>query len=101
MDVGEMGHFKRDFPKSRIARGVGRVLTMGHEEAIKNPTMVTGRFPLNDSYACILFDSGAEKSFVSHKFKHLLKLKTQLLNETFTVEMANGKTESTKDIFIG
>ena len=58
-------------------------------------------FLLNDSYACILFDSGAKRSFVSDKFKYLLKQQPQKLNEAFTVEMANGKTESTKDIYVG
>ncbi|WP_423778397.1 hypothetical protein, partial [Campylobacter jejuni] len=63
--------------------------------------MVTGTFLLNNFYTCILFDSGAEKSFLSHKFKHLLKQNPQSLKDTFTVEMANGKTESTNDIYIG
>ncbi|XP_023754518.2 uncharacterized protein LOC111902944 [Lactuca sativa] len=96
---GEIGHFKRDCPKTRNNGGVGRSLIMGHEEAMNDPTMVT--FLLNNSYACILFDSGAEKSFVSYKFKHLLKQNPQSLNDTFTVEMANGKAESTNDICIG
>ena len=74
---------------------------MGHEEAMRYHTVVTGTFLVNNSYACILFDSGVEKSFVSHQFKQLLKQKPQSVNETFTVEMTNGKTEHTKDIFIG
>ena len=80
---------------------MGRVLAMGYEEAMRHPTMVIGTFLLNNSYACILFDSGAKKILVSHQFKHLLKQKPQSLNEAFTVEIANGKTESTKDIYIG
>ena len=63
--------------------------------------MVTGTFLLDNSYACILFDSGAERSFVNQKFAHLLKQKSQALKEPFTVEMANGKTESTSSIYIG
>ena len=57
--------------------GVGRILAIGHEEAMSDPTVVTGTFLHNNSYACILFDTGAEKSFVSHKFKHLLKQNPQ------------------------
>ncbi|CAH1449798.1 unnamed protein product [Lactuca virosa] len=74
---------------------------MGQEEAVADPIVVTGTFLLDNSYACILFDSGAERSFVSHAFKHLLKCKSQPLIETFTVEMANGKKEITNNIFIG
>ncbi|GJX59370.1 putative reverse transcriptase domain-containing protein [Tanacetum coccineum] len=33
------------------------------ENPQQNPNVVTGTFLLNDHYACILFDSGAEKSF--------------------------------------
>ncbi|XP_023767885.1 uncharacterized protein LOC111916435 [Lactuca sativa] len=99
-ECGETGHIKRDCSKTRNARGVGRVVTMGHEQAVADPTMVTGTFLLNDSYACILFNSGAESSFVSHQFKHLLNQIPKQLNETFTVEMANGKTENTNDIYV-
>jgi len=38
---------------------------------------------------------------MSQKFKPLLKQKPHSLHETFTVEMANGKTERTKDIYFG
>ena len=62
---------------------------------------MTGTFLLNHTYACIFFDTRAERSFVSEKFKHLLKQQPQKLNETFTVEMANGKTESTGEIYTG
>ncbi|CAH1428386.1 unnamed protein product [Lactuca virosa] len=98
---GEAGHFKRNFPKANNqgTGGSGRVLTMGQGEAVRDPTVVTGTFPLNNTYAYILFDSGAERSFVSHKLKHLLNQQPQKLSEAFTVEMANGKTEKTKDIY--
>ena len=77
------------------------MLTMGQSDAVQDPAVVTGTFLLNHTYACILFDTGAERSFVSEKFKHLLKQQPQKLNETYTVEMANGKTESTGEIYIG
>nr|GEZ94727.1 hypothetical protein [Tanacetum cinerariifolium] len=38
------------------------------ELCFQNLNVVTGTFLLNDHYACILFDSGAEKSFVSSAF---------------------------------
>ncbi|KAI3750191.1 hypothetical protein L2E82_20820 [Cichorium intybus] len=98
---GETGHFKRDCPKTKNVGRNGRVLAMGRAEAVEDPTVVTGTFLVNNSYACVLFDSGAERSFVSYEFKYLLKQKPQPLNETFTVEMANGKTESKNDIYIG
>lgn len=80
---------------------MGRVLAICHEEAVADPTVVTGTFLLDNSYACILFDSGAERSFVNQKFAHLLKQQSRALKELFTVEMTNGKTESTSSIYIG
>ena len=69
---------------------------MGQGEAVQDPTVVIGTFLLNNLYACILFDSGAKRSFVSNKFKHLLNQQPQKLNEAFTVKMANAKTEQPK-----
>ena len=77
------------------------MLAIGQNEAIADPTVVTGTFLLNNIYACILFDCGAERSFVSHKFKHILKQNPQTLNKIFTVEMENGRTKSTNDMCIG
>ncbi|XP_052623756.1 uncharacterized protein LOC128129118 [Lactuca sativa] len=86
---GGTSHFRRNSPKANNqgARGSGRVLTLGQGEAVQDPTIVTGTFPLDNTYACILFDSGAEQSFISNKFKHLLKQQLQKLNEALTVEM--------------
>ncbi|GJR05460.1 putative reverse transcriptase domain-containing protein [Tanacetum coccineum] len=67
---GEKGHYKDKCPKGRNqqnegARGRAYVMV---ENPQQNPNVVTGTFLLNDHYACILFDSGAEKSFVSTAF---------------------------------
>ncbi|KAL7610004.1 uncharacterized protein LOC111912952 [Lactuca sativa] len=100
-ECGEIGHFKRNCPNLKNVSGTGRVLAIGYEEEVVDPNVVTGTFLLNDSYACIIFDTGAEKSFVSHKFKHILKQNPKALKDTFTIEMANGKNEKTNDIYIG
>ncbi|XP_023771696.1 uncharacterized protein LOC111920359 [Lactuca sativa] len=100
---GRTGHFRRNCPNvnNQGAGGSGRVLTLGQGEAVQDPTIVTCMFLLNNTYACILFDSVEERSFISNKFKHLLNQRPQKLKETFTLEMANEKTESNKDIYIG
>ncbi|XP_023771702.1 uncharacterized protein LOC111920368 [Lactuca sativa] len=100
---GEAGNLKRNFPKARNTNlgEVGRVLAIGHKEAVADPTVVTGTFPLNNTYKCILFDSGTVKIFMSHKFKRLLNETPQTLKDTFTVEMANGETENTNNIYTG
>ncbi|XP_052623214.1 uncharacterized protein LOC128128400 [Lactuca sativa] len=42
-ECGEAGHFRRNCPKAQTPNGdgVGRVLTMGHGEAVKDPSVVS------------------------------------------------------------
>ena len=72
-ECGEVGHYKRNCSKVGNVGGVGRVLAIGHEQGVADPIVVTGTFLLNNTYACILFDSGAERSFMNQKFAHILK----------------------------
>ncbi|GJY80015.1 putative reverse transcriptase domain-containing protein, partial [Tanacetum coccineum] len=61
---GEKVHLKDKCPKAgnqQNDRARGRAYVV-IENPQQNPNVVTGMFLLNDHYACILFDSGAEKS---------------------------------------
>ena len=51
----------------------GRVYAIGRE-AREDPNVVTGTFLLNNHYASVLFDTGADKSFVSITFMSLLEV---------------------------
>ncbi|GKB56867.1 putative reverse transcriptase domain-containing protein [Tanacetum coccineum] len=64
----------------------------------QNPNVVTGTFLLNDHYACILFDSGAEKSFVSSAFTPFIDIAPTALNTSYEVELADGKVVSTNTV---
>ncbi|GJX21920.1 putative reverse transcriptase domain-containing protein [Tanacetum coccineum] len=55
-------------------------------------------FLLNDHYACIHFDSGAEKSFVSSAFTHFIDIAPATLNTSYEIELADGKVVSTNTI---
>ncbi|GKD81045.1 putative reverse transcriptase domain-containing protein [Tanacetum coccineum] len=97
---GEKGHFKDKCPKAGNqqndgARGRAYVVI---ENPQQNPNVVTGTFLLNDHYACILFDSGAEKSFVSSAFTHFINIAPATLNTSYEVELADGKVVSTNTI---
>jgi hypothetical protein len=48
------------------------VFALDAEAAQQNPRVVTGTFLLEDQYAFVLFDSGAERSFISLEFRPLL-----------------------------
>ncbi|GJU45142.1 putative reverse transcriptase domain-containing protein [Tanacetum coccineum] len=97
---GEKGHYKDKCPKAGNqqndgARGRAYVVV---ENPQQNPNVVTGTFLLNDHYACILFDSGAEKSFVSSAFTHFINITPATLNTSYEVELADGKVVSTNTI---
>ena len=94
---GDTGHFKRDCPKAAGA-AAGRVYALGAKEAIADQRCVMGTFLINDIYASILFDSGAEQSFINHKFRQLLNQKSEPLKDIYAVAMANGHLECTREI---
>ncbi|KAI3814120.1 hypothetical protein L1987_18867 [Smallanthus sonchifolius] len=74
---------------------------MGARDARQDPNIVTGTFPINNHYASVLFDSGADMSFVSNDFKSLLGIKASKLDQRYTIELANGKLIETGEVFRG
>ncbi|GJU18804.1 putative reverse transcriptase domain-containing protein [Tanacetum coccineum] len=97
---GEKGHLKNKCPKAgnqhnEGARARAYVVV---ENPQQNPNVVTGTFLLNDHYACILFDSGAEKSFVSSAFTPFIDIAPTALNTSYEVELADGKVRVKKKL---
>nr|GFC56457.1 putative reverse transcriptase domain-containing protein [Tanacetum cinerariifolium] len=91
---GEKGHLRRRCPKGRNQRNKGArarayVVVKNPQQ---NPNVVTGTFLLNDHYASVLFDSGAERSFVSIEFTPFINISPVALNTSYEVELADGKT---------
>ncbi|GJV41053.1 putative reverse transcriptase domain-containing protein [Tanacetum coccineum] len=50
-----------------------------------------GTFLLNNRYASILFDTGADRSFMSTAFSSLINIAPTLLENSYDVELADGK----------
>ena len=71
---------------------------MGNDNEPLNPDVVTGTFLLNHHNAKILFDSGADKSFVSDTFVHFIDSASSKLDTTYEIEMANGNLISTNTV---
>ncbi|GKA63292.1 putative reverse transcriptase domain-containing protein, partial [Tanacetum coccineum] len=99
---GAPGHFKRDCPKLKNKDGgngnaQGWVYAVGNAEkrgnAPGNPdaNVVTGTFLLNNHYASILFDTGADRSFISTAFSSLINIAPTPLENCYDVELADGK----------
>ncbi|GKD43460.1 putative reverse transcriptase domain-containing protein, partial [Tanacetum coccineum] len=53
--------------------------------------VVTGTFLLNNHYASILFDTGADRSFISTAFSSLIDIVPTPLENSYDVELAYGK----------
>ncbi|GKB77349.1 putative reverse transcriptase domain-containing protein [Tanacetum coccineum] len=101
-ECGAPGHFKRDCPKLKNKDGgngnaQGWVYAVGNAEkrgnASGNPdaNVVTGMFLLNNHYASILFDTGADRSFISTTFSSLINIAPTPLDDSYDVELADGK----------
>ncbi|GJR79573.1 putative reverse transcriptase domain-containing protein [Tanacetum coccineum] len=101
---GEKGHYKNKCPKGMNQQNEedrARAYVMGTENPHQNPNVVTGTFLVNDHYASILFDSGAEKSFVSTAFTPFIDIAPATLNTSYEVELADGKVVSTNTVLYG
>nr|GEV74580.1 hypothetical protein [Tanacetum cinerariifolium] len=112
-ECGRPRHFKKDCPKLRNQnRGKKtRNKTRSNEATAKayaigggaNPdsNVVTGTFLLNNCYASMLFDSGADRSFVSSTFSALLDVASSTLDTSYAVELVDGRILETNVILRG
>ncbi|GJY17294.1 putative reverse transcriptase domain-containing protein [Tanacetum coccineum] len=101
-ECGAPRHFKKDCPKLKNKDGgngsaQGWVYAVGNAEkkgnASRDPdsNVVTGTFLLNNRYASILFDTGADRSFISTAFSSLINIAPTPLEKSYDVELADGK----------
>ncbi|GJU95210.1 putative reverse transcriptase domain-containing protein [Tanacetum coccineum] len=99
-ECGIQGHYKKDCLKlknkncenqSRNGEARGRAYALGGDKANPDLNIVTGTFLLNNRYASILFDTGADRSFVSTAFSSLIDIIPTALNKYYDVELADGK----------
>ncbi|GJX76796.1 putative ribonuclease H-like domain-containing protein [Tanacetum coccineum] len=99
-ECGKQGHYKSDCPKLKnqyrgnvagSSEAHGRVYALGGGDANQDSNVVTGTFLLNNRYASILFDTGADRSFVSTSFSSLLDITPFVLDNKYDVELDDGK----------
>ncbi|GJY68289.1 putative reverse transcriptase domain-containing protein [Tanacetum coccineum] len=76
-ECGSHEHYRNNYPK----------FTRAPVDALQDPNVVTSTFSLNDPYATVLFDSGADFSFISTDFVPLLNMKPKLGNSLFTIDL--------------
>ncbi|GJY33071.1 putative reverse transcriptase domain-containing protein [Tanacetum coccineum] len=71
-------------------RARGKACNVNVVDVLQDPNVVTGTYSLNILYATVLFDSGADFSFISTKFAPLLNVKPSIVNPRYVIEVANG-----------
>ncbi|GJW47818.1 putative reverse transcriptase domain-containing protein [Tanacetum coccineum] len=87
--------------KPVILEARGKAYDIGGGDANPGSNVVTGKFLLNNHYASILFDSGADRSFVSTTFSTLLDVILDTLDVSYAVELADGRIAETNIVLRG
>ncbi|GKB67165.1 putative reverse transcriptase domain-containing protein, partial [Tanacetum coccineum] len=97
---GEKGHYRNQCPKANN-NAHGRAYLLRDKNAHQDPNVVTSTFLLNQHLAKVLFDSGADKSFVSISLASKLNIPPITLDTTYNIEMADGNLVGTNTIIQG
>nr|GEZ39867.1 hypothetical protein [Tanacetum cinerariifolium] len=93
------GHYKSDCPKLKNGNQgnragnrnvVARAYAVGTARTNPNSNVVTDTFLLNNRYALILFDTGADRSLISTAFSSLIDIIPTMLDNGYNVELADG-----------
>ncbi|GJU59668.1 putative reverse transcriptase domain-containing protein [Tanacetum coccineum] len=82
-------------------RAPGRVYSLCAKVAVKDNNVVNGTLLINNVYASVLFDTGADRSFVSYAFSIYIDIPPTTLDTNYSVELADGKSLTTNTILRG
>ncbi|KAI3774308.1 hypothetical protein L1987_48858 [Smallanthus sonchifolius] len=103
------GHFSRECPELKYQTGEGskvtenevkrikapkprgRAIQITIEEAKDVPDVISGTFLLKFIPACVLFDTGASRSFISLKYANFRKFNRSRLAKALEVEIASDR----------
>ncbi|GJR36458.1 putative reverse transcriptase domain-containing protein [Tanacetum coccineum] len=121
-EYGKPGHFRKDCPKLRNQNcgnknrnrngnktenqtggneATTKAYTIGGGGANPDSNVVTGTFLLNNCYASMLFDLGADWSFVSSTFSALLDVAPSTLDTGYVIELADERISETNIVLRG
>nr|GFA14904.1 hypothetical protein [Tanacetum cinerariifolium] len=110
-ECGAQGHFKRECPKLKNnnnqdnqvgnAKAQAKVYAVGKAGVNLDNNVVTGTCLLNKHYASILFDIGADRSFVSTAISSRIIITPTALDHDYNVKLANGRIVGLNTIIRG
>ncbi|GKE19243.1 putative reverse transcriptase domain-containing protein [Tanacetum coccineum] len=112
-ECGRPRHYRKDCPKlkyqnrrnktgnkTRNNKATAKAYAIGGG-ANPDSNVVTGTFLLNNCYAYMLFDLGADRSFVSSTISALLDVAPSTLDTSYVVELVDGRISETNVILRG
>ncbi|GJZ54226.1 reverse transcriptase domain-containing protein [Tanacetum coccineum] len=97
---GEKGHYTNQCRKTNI-NAQGRAYMLKDRNAQQDPNVVTGMFLLNQHLVKVLFDSGADRSFISISLASKLNIPSITIDTFYDIEMADGNLVSTNTVIKG
>ncbi|GJS15539.1 reverse transcriptase domain-containing protein [Tanacetum coccineum] len=98
---GEKGHYANQCRKTTNNNAQGRAYMLRDRNAHQNLNVVRGMFLLNQHLARVLFDSGADKSFVSISLASKLNIPPITIDTFYDIEMVDGNLVSINTVIQG
>ncbi|GJR72619.1 putative reverse transcriptase domain-containing protein [Tanacetum coccineum] len=111
-ECGRQGHYRNECPKlknqthknkvrKKTDEARGKAYMLGGGEANPDTNVVMGTFLLNNHYGSMLFDSGADRSFVSSTFSALLDVTPSTLDVSYSVKLVDRRVAETDTVLRG
>ncbi|GJV73000.1 putative reverse transcriptase domain-containing protein [Tanacetum coccineum] len=107
-ECGNTGHIKKNCPKLKNhgngngnGTAQGRAYALGGRDASPDSNVIMGTFLLNNRYATILFDTGADRRFISNTFSASINIIPTTFESHYDVELADGKIIGVNTIIRG
>ncbi|GKB64604.1 putative reverse transcriptase domain-containing protein [Tanacetum coccineum] len=111
-ECGRQGHYRSKCPKlknqarrnkagKKTDKARGKAYVLGGGEANPDSNVITGTFLLNNHYVSMLFDSSADRSFMSSTFSTLLDVTPSMLDVSYDVELADERVAETNTVLKG
>ncbi|GKF89699.1 hypothetical protein Tco_0263662, partial [Tanacetum coccineum] len=91
----DQNHGNKDGNKNGVGEARGKAYVLGGGEANPDSNVVKGAYLLNNHYASMIFDSGADRNFMLTTFSTLLDITPDTLDVSYAVELADGRIYET------
>ncbi|GJV34876.1 putative reverse transcriptase domain-containing protein [Tanacetum coccineum] len=97
----EKGHYANQCRKNANNTSQGRAYMLRDRNAHQDPNVVTDMFLLNQHVTRVLFDFGADKSFISISLTSKLNILPITIDTFYNIKMADGNLVSTSIVIQG